>query len=150
MVAEAAYDSQVDTARCVRAGGQRSRSRASPITYVGIDAHNVESHVALLASDGSAPGTWTVRKEARAVDRLRRKPEKIAPGAVACCYEAGRCGYASWRQSDRGRVRGAVIAPALLPRKPGERIKADRRESRKLAEDALRALCRAGDDARVD
>jgi transposase len=43
------------------------------------------------------------------------------------------------RQLERGRVRCQVIAPALVPRKPGERIKTDRRDARKLAE-----LYRAG------
>ena len=60
-----------------------------------------------------------------------------------------------------------VIAPALIPRKPGERIKTNRRDARKLAEllraglltevrpptpedEAVRDLCRARDDARED
>ena len=67
---------------------------SEPITYVGIDAHKVELHVALLAPDASAPVTWKVQNETRAVERLRRKLEKAAPGPaapgpVACCYEAG-------------------------------------------------------------
>ena len=140
---------------------------SEPITYVGIDAHKVELHVALLAPDASAPVTWKVQNEARAVERLRRKLEKAAAGPVACCYEAGPCGYALQRQLERGRVQCQVIAPALVPRKPGERIKTDRRDARKLAElhraglltevrpptpaeEAVRDLCRARDDARAD
>ena len=138
-----------------------------PITYVGIDAHKVDLQVALLAPDAPEPVTWTVANEARAVDRLRRKLERTASGPIACCYEAGPCGYALQRQLERGRVRCEVIAPALVPRKPGERIKTDRRDARKLAElyraglltvvraptpseEAVRDLCRARDDARVD
>ena len=94
----------------------------------------VELHVALLAPDASAPVTWKVQNEARAVERLRRKLEKAAPGPVACCYEAGPCGYALQRRLERGRVQCQVIAPALVPRKPGERIKTDRRDARKLAD----------------
>ena len=140
---------------------------SEPITYVGIDAHKAELQVALLAPEAAEPVTWTVRNEARTVDRLRRKLERLAPGPVACCYEAGPCGYALQRQLDRGRVSCAVIAPALVPRKPGERVKTDRRDARKLAElhraglltvvraptpaeEAVRDLCRARDDARVD
>ena len=107
---------------------------SEPITYVGIDAHKVELHVALLAPDASAPVTWKVQNEARAVERLRRKLEKAAAGPVACCYEAGPCGYVLQRQLERGQVQCQVIAPALVPRKPGERIKTDRRDARKLAE----------------
>ena len=64
---------------------------------------------------------------------------------------AGRRLFGSWSERRRARVRSAramlerrlmacaVIAPALIPRKPGERIKTDRRDARKLAE-----LWRAG------
>ena len=96
---------------------------SEPITYVGIDAHKADLQVALLAPDATEPVAWTVANEARAVGRLRRKLERTAPGPIACCYEAGSCGYALQRQLDRGRVRCEVIAPALVPRKPGERIK---------------------------
>ena len=77
----------------------------------------------------------------------------------------GPCGYALQRQLTTARVSCQVIAPALIPRKPGERIKTDRRDARKLAEllraglltevhpptpaeEAVRDLCRARDDAR--
>ena len=124
-------------------------------------------HVALLAPDVTTPVTWTVQNDVRAVERLRRQLERAAPGPVACCYEAGPCGYALQRQLEQGRVYCQVIAPALVPRKPGERIKTDRRDARKLAElhraglltevrrptpaeEAVRDLCQAGDDARAD
>ena len=76
---------------------------SEPITYVGIDAHQAELQVALWAPGAIEPVIWTVRNEARMVDRLRRKLEKVAPGPIACCYEAGPCGYALQRQLDRGR-----------------------------------------------
>ena len=136
-------------------------------THVRIDAHKAELHVAMLAPDATAPVTLTVRNEARAVERLRRKLQRAAPGSVSCCYEAGPCGYALQRQLEGGRVQCQVIAPALVPRKPGERIKTDRRDARKLAElhraglltvvqaptpaeESVRDLCRARDDARAD
>ena len=68
------------------------------------------------------------------MDRLRRKLDKAAPGPIAFCYEAGPCGYALQRRLKRGRVRCEVIAPALVPRKPGERIKTDPRDARKPPE----------------
>ena len=138
-----------------------------PITYVGIDAHKRELHVAMLIGAEVTPVTWKVANEPRAIDRLRRKLERAAPGRVECCYEAGPCGYALQRRLQRDRVRCQVIAPALIPRKPGDRIKTDRRDARKLgalhraglltevcpptpAEEAVRDLCRARDDARED
>jgi transposase len=108
-----------------------------------------------------------VEHEPKAIDRLHRKLERDAPGPVRVCYEAGPCGYALQRQLTKGRVRCVVIAPALMPRKPGDRVKTNTRDARKLAElfraglltevrpptpaeEAVRDLCRARDDARDD
>ncbi len=136
------------------------------ITYVGIDAHKKDLFVAMLAGTQS-PGAWTVPNEPNAVRRLVRKLEREAPGPVRACYEAGPCGYALQRQMTTARVSCQVIAPALVPRKPGERVKTNRRDARKLVEllraglltevrpptleeEAVRDLCRARDDARED
>ena len=110
-----------------------------PITYVGIDAHKKDLAIAMLSGDEVAPTTWTVPNEPAAVRRLVRKLERATPGPIRACYEAGPCGYALQRRLTTTRVACAVIAPALIPRKPGERIKTDRRDARKLAE-----LWRAG------
>lgn len=137
------------------------------ITYVGIDAHKRELHVARLVGTAREPETWVVANEPKAIERLRRTLERDAPGPVRVCYEAGPCGYALQRPLSHGRVSCAVIAPGLIPRKPGERVKTDRRDARKLAtllraglltevrpptpaEEAVRDLCRARDDARED
>lgn len=136
-------------------------------TYVGIDAHKKDLFVAMLTGTACAPVTWTVANEPNAVRRLVRKVEREAPGPVRACYEAGPCGYALQRQITTTRVSCQVIAPALVPRKPGERVKTNRRDARKLAEllraglltevqpptpeeEAVRDLCRARDDARED
>ena len=74
---------------------------SEPITYVGIEAHKAELQVAVLAPDVAEPTIWTVRNEARMVDRLRRRLEKVAAGPIACCYEAGPCGCALRQQLDR-------------------------------------------------
>jgi transposase len=136
-------------------------------TYVGVDAHKKDLFVAMLIGDQTTPVTWTVPNEPNAVRRLVRKLEREAPGPLRVCYEAGPCGYALQRQVTTPRVSCQVIAPALIPRKPGERIKTNRRDARKLAEllraglltevrpptleeEAVRDLCRARDDARED
>ena len=85
-----------------------------PITYVGIDAHKRELHVAMLVGDARTPVTWKVANEPRAIDRLRRKLERAAAGRIECCYEAGPCGYALQRRLQRDRLRCQVIAPALV------------------------------------
>ncbi|MBA3640142.1 MAG: IS110 family transposase [Acidobacteria bacterium] len=137
------------------------------ITHVGIDAHKKDLFIAMLVGENPTPVTWTVPNEPKAVSRLVRKLEREAPGDVRCCYEAGPCGYALQRQMTTERLHCQVIAPALIPRKPGERIKTNRRDAQKLVElhraglltevrpptpeeEAVRDLCRARDDARED
>jgi transposase len=136
-------------------------------TFVGIDAHKKDLFIAMLIGDQSTPVTWQLANEPNAVRRLVRKLEREAPGPVRACYEAGPCGYALQRQMTTTRVSCQVIAPALVPRKPGERVKTNRRDARKLVEllraglltevrpptpeeEAVRDLCRARDDARTD
>ena len=136
-------------------------------TYVGIDAHKKDLFVAMLIGTQAKPVTWTVPNEAQAVRRLVRKLEREAPGPVQVFYEAGPCGYALQRQMTTAHVSCDVVAPALIPRKPGERVKTNRRDARKLVElgraglltavqpptpedEAVRDLARARDDARED
>jgi transposase len=138
-----------------------------PITYVGIDAHARELHLAMLRGDGSPLSEWTSPNEPRAIERLRRRLERETPGLIECCYEAGPTGYALQRRLAAGRVRCRVIAPSLIPERVGDRIKTNRRDARKLAQllradllttiqppsedaEAVRDLIRARDDARVD
>ena len=102
-------------------------------TFVGIDAHKKDLFVAMLRG-AAAPVTWQLANDPAAVRRLVRKLEREAPGPVHVFYEAGPCGYALQRQMTTARVRCDVIAPALMPRKPGERVKTNRRDARKLAE----------------
>ena len=136
-------------------------------TYIGIDAHKKDLFLAMLVGTEAAPVSWTARNEPKAVKRLVRKLERDAPGPVRVFYEAGPCGYALQRQVTTSRVSCEVVAPALIPRKPGERVKTNRRDARKLAElgraglltavqpptpedEAVRDLARARDDARED
>ena len=137
------------------------------ITYVGIDAHKKDLFIAMLIGTQETSVTWTVPNETQAVRRLVRKLERAVPGPVKCYYEAGPCGYTLQREMTTERVSCHVVAPALIPRKPGERVKTNRRDARKLGElaraglltevrpptpeeEAVRDLCRARDDARED
>ena len=136
-------------------------------TYVGIDAHKKNLFVAMLSGQEKTPVTWQLANEPKAVGRLVRQLERDAPGPVRVFYEAGPCGYALQRQVTTSRVSCDVIAPALIPRKPGERVKTNRRDARKLvelgraglltivqpptlADEAVRDLARGRDDARED
>jgi transposase len=136
-------------------------------TFVGIDAHKKDLFVAMVIGAAPVPVTWQLANEPGAVRRMVRKLERDAPGPVHVFYEAGPCGYPLQRQIATERIRCDVIAPALMPRKPDERVKTNRRDARKLAElgraglltvvqpptpadEAVRDLARARDDARED
>jgi transposase len=108
-------------------------------TYVGIDAHKKDLFIAMLIGTQAAPVSWTVPNEPNAVRRLVRKLEREAPGPVHACYEAGPCGYALQRRMTTPRVRCQVIAPALVPRKPGDRVKAGGVAARRVADGSAAA-----------
>jgi transposase len=104
------------------------------ITYVGIDAHKKDPFVAMLVGHQTTAVTWTIPNEPSAVRHLVKKFEREAPRSVRVFYEAAPCGYALQRQLTTPHVSCEVVAPVLIPRKPGERVKTNRRDARKLAE----------------
>jgi hypothetical protein len=77
-------------------------------------------------------------KEPHLIQRVFRRLTR--EGAVAVCYEAGVSGYDLYRQITACGAACQVIAPALTPRRPGQRIKTDRRDAVKLVR-----LFRAGE-----
>lgn len=136
-------------------------------TVVALDAHKKFLQVAMLIGRAKEFIEWTVANEPAAIRRMVRKILRLAKGRVRICYEAGPCGYALKREIEKLGVECVVIAPSLIPRKPGDRIKTDRRDARKLAElfraglltevapptegeESLRDLCRCREDANGD
>jgi len=138
----------------------------SDSTFVGLDTSKQTIQVAMLLPDGCWD-EWQERTDSRSVKRLTRRLQHRAVGELAVCYEAGPCGYALQRQLTGAGVDCTVVAPSLIPVKPGDRVKTDRRDARHLAqclragtltavrpptpaEEAVRDLCRCRDAARVD
>jgi transposase len=139
------------------------------ITYVGLDAHKKAINVAMLLAGERAPVEWKIANDEKSVARLvRAVRQRAGSGEIRFCYEAGPCGYALQRRIESAdSVVCEVIAPALIPSKPGEHIKTDRRDARKLAElsraglltavqppttqdEAVRDLARCREDVRQD
>ncbi len=139
-------------------------------TWVGLDAHKRFIQVA-MQRPGSDVVEWRVPYTAKDVDKLGRKLLRGSPGPVRCCYEAGPLGFTLQRRLHQaGAKRGlscAVIAPSLIPKKPGQRVKTDRRDARQLCEylraglltevqppnereEGVRDLCRALHAAKQD
>jgi transposase len=132
------------------------------ITHVGLDAHKVSILVAVFFPGAASALEMECANDAASVRRMVRKVLAKAPGRVIFCYEAGPCGYALQRWIRALGVECSVVAPSLIPQKPGERVKTDRRDARKLGgllraglltevhppteeDEAVRDLCRARD-----
>ena len=105
------------------------------ITYVALDDHKRRHQVAVLlpGMKREDASTWRVENTRAGIRKMVRKVMKMAPGDVRFCYEAGPNGYVLQRQiSEFDRVSCVVVAPSKTPRRPGERVKTDRRDARKL------------------
>ena len=107
---------------------------AKSITYVGLDVHKDTIAVA-LAETGLRGEVREHGKIANTPGALKALAVKLASAGreLRFCYEAGPCGYGIQRQLAGMGHDCAVVAPSLIPRKPGERIKTDRRDAINLA-----------------
>lgn len=135
------------------------------ILYVGMDVHAETIAVAVAEQDGEVRSHGVI---ANRVESIRKLAGKLGPvQRLRVCYEAGPTGYALYWQLAALGVACEVIAPSLIPRKPGERVKTDRRDAEKLARcyrageltavwvpdadhEALRDLVRAREAAKKD
>lgn len=138
-----------------------------PSTIVGLDVHRNTISFCVLKPYEPEPWNGQISNQPVQVRKLVQRIKTQAQGPVRCCYEAGPCGYVLQRDLVAQDCECTVIAPSLTPLRPGDRIKTDRRDARKLAElfraglltevhppsvdeEAVRDLCRCRDDARVD
>jgi transposase len=134
-------------------------------TIIAFDQHAASVVAAVLLPGQRTPSLHPLTSDlptiGRFVDRVR------ANGPVRCCYEAGPCGFELQRFLTARDVPCDVIAPALIPRRPGARVKTDRRDAGQLAvlyragalttihiptdqEEAARDLLRCREDIRAD
>ena len=107
------------------------------ITFIGLDVHK-DSIVVSLAEAGLRGRLREVRAYGKILNTpaaLKAMTTKLAAGGneLRFCYEAGPCGYGVQRQLSGMGHQCAVVAPSLVPRRPGERIKTDRRDANNLA-----------------
>ena len=112
-----------------------------PIIYIGLDVHK-ETIAIALAEAGKRGEVREHGKLANTPTALKGLVAKLARGGgeLRFCYEAGPCGYGIQRQLAGSGHDCVVVAPSLIPRKPGDRIKTDRRDAINLAK-----LHRAGE-----
>lgn len=135
------------------------------VLWVGLDVHAQTIAVAVVGADGQVRFLGVIPNNAQAVSKLIKKLGK--PQQLRVCYEAGPTGYVLYWQLTKLGVHCEVVAPTLIPVKPGDRVKTDRRDAEKLARcyrsgdltpvwvpdaahEALRDLVRAREAAKQD
>ncbi len=108
------------------------REYSTDTIWVGLDVHQSSVTAAVLHEGSEKPQVVHLPGEVNAVRKLMRHLSK--EGAPRSCYEASGAGYVLKRALDRDGFDCEVIAPSLIPRKPGDRRKTDRLDAIKLAE----------------
>lgn len=136
--------------------------------FVGMDVHknSIDIAIAEKGRAGQLRHFGTIEGNLTALDKVVRK--LVSNGQRPCfVYEAGPCGYQIYRHLSAKGFDCAVVAPSLVPRQSGNRIKNDRRDCLMLArlhragelttvcvphdeDEALRDLSRAREDAKID
>src|SRR5712664_4058223 len=135
------------------------------LRFLGLDVHADTIAVAVAEPEGEVRwlGIIPNREES-----IRKLVKKLGPAEqLQACYEAGPTGYVLYWQLTSLGVKCEVVAPTLVPVKPGDRVKTDRRDAMKLARsyragnltpvwvpdaahEALRDLVRAREAAKKD
>lgn len=111
------------------------------VIFVGLDVSKASHSVAVADAgrEGEVRFFGDIASSAESVRRMVRKLEKRGR-TLHFCYEAGPTGYGLHRQIEGLGHRCSVIAPSLVPHRPGDRVKTNRRDAIKLAR-----LLRAGE-----
>jgi transposase len=135
------------------------------LTHIGLDVHKETIAVAVLRPGTGECDECVIANTPAALRKLfSRYPDRTA---LRTCYEAGPTGYDTHRLLSSLGVPCEVIAPSLIPRRSGVRVKTDRADARNLArlhrageltavrvptpaEEALRDLVRAREDLKSD
>src|SRR5499433_2821032 len=113
---------------------RRSTMSQSSTLFIGMDVHKETIAVAYVAQDHGAEVTYlgTIGTRQCDIDQLVRKMQSKAKHLIFV-YEAGPCGYWLYRYLTKKDYTCWVVAPSLIPKKAGDRVKTDRRDAMHLA-----------------
>ncbi len=101
--------------------------------FVGMDVH--KKTIALCVYSASAGIILDERELLHDLPKITKYLQRMEDrhGRVHSCYEASSCGFGLQRALQARGISCEVIAPSSIPRRPGERVKTDRRDAKKLA-----------------
>src|SRR5262245_48267082 len=101
------------------------------LRFVGLDVHKDSITIAVAEGDRAPDVVATIPHD---ISKLVRQLRKLGPiGSTSCCYEAGPTGYGLYRALKELGIECTVVAPGLVPKKAGDRIKTDKRDAVRLA-----------------
>src|ERR1700750_1186428 len=117
------------------ASGTGGRVMEQSTRFVGMDVQKETIVVAVTATGevGKATAYGTFPNTVPALEKLVKRLRQAGGGAIKFCYEAGPCGYGVHRTLTKMGEDCMVVAPSMIPRKPGERQKNDQRDAASLA-----------------
>src|SRR6201988_2642784 len=120
---------------------RRSTMHQSSTLYIGLDVHKESIAVAYVAQEHHAEvvSLGNIGTRQCDIDQLIRKMQSKSKHLIFV-YEAGPCGYWLYRYLTTKGYDCWVVAPSLIPKKPGDRVKTNRRDAVQLAR-----LARSGD-----
>ena len=107
-------------------------AQSTPL-FVGLDVHKDSIAVAHAQGQSADPPVYlgAIGTRQADLDKLIRKLRGKSP-ALVFAYEAGPCGYGLYRDLTGQGFDCHVVAPSLIPKKPGDRVKTDRRDAARL------------------
>ena len=122
--------------------GRPAATAQGSVLFIGLDVHNDSIAVSLAPSDAIEVRRYgIIGGEHDDVLKLAHKLQAAHPGTgLKFCYEAGPRGFALCRCLRSHGLDCILVCPSKVPRKPGERVKTDRRDA-----DDLARLYRAGE-----
>jgi transposase len=106
------------------------------IVFIGLDTHKVSTEVAHIEDQRGAKPVHhgKIKTNKAAITKLARQYQSKYPQATLhFVYEAGPCGYWIYRLLTSLGHCCYVVAPSLIPKKPGDKVKTDKRDALKLA-----------------
>ena len=101
------------------------------LRFLGLDVHAETIAVAIAEPDGEVRSLGTIANREESIRKLIRKLGPVEH--LRACYKAGPTGFVLYWQLTQLGVDCVVVAPSLVPKKPGDRVKTDRRDALKLA-----------------